>query len=479
MYSHIKLGAINTTTGKYERVSSASKNNKYACPICKKDVIFAQGYINKSHFKHACNSYCSHYNGGETALHYNGKRLLKEMLENNTIDIQHECSKCKKHELFNIPNNIINNVVIEYGFIYEDRQLRADVALINQTSNQIVIFEVLNTHKTNENDRPEPWFEISAIEINELDINNNRCVLNCVRKKFCDECKKQKVIEYNIQQEIYRMTCEERMERDRIACEKQMELDRITQEKNINKKNRDIHFKIYKVILFELKDKLVRLAREKQAEIDRIEREKQNEIDRINVERVRIARAEEIERDKMAYEEKIERDRIKKHRVETKLKTIIQLENISISNKCGQCNNIVITGNIKKSSKNTIYFDYCKYVGRLENIKIITSIHKIYTFGNKSIKQLLTYNSIITEKICNTCITNNNNKINKEKERRNELTELDKIRIDKQVIISRMINNKPTIVKNNNKQLQVSKYVKKPQVNDQIPTNKNNINRFF
>mgnify|MGYP003654815962 CR=1 FL=1 len=56
MYSHIKLGAINTRTGNYERVSSASKNDKYICPICKKDVLFAQGLINKSHFKHASNS---------------------------------------------------------------------------------------------------------------------------------------------------------------------------------------------------------------------------------------------------------------------------------------------------------------------------------------------------------------------------------------------------------------------------------------
>lgn len=461
MYSHIKLGAINTRTGKYERVLSASKNDKYICPICKKDVLLAQGLINKPHFKHVSNSYCSHYNGGESALHYNGKRLLKDMLENNTIEIHHECIKCKETESFEIPNNTINTVIIEYRFIYDERQRSADVALLNKNGNPIAMFEVLYTHKTKENDRPEPWFEISAVEINELDINNNNYVLNCVRQYFCDECKDQNVIEYKKQQEIYRVAREEQMELDRVAREEQIERDRIIQENNILIKNRGIHSKTYKIILIDLKKKVVSLAREKQNEIDRVAREKQNKIDRINMERFRVAREEQMERDKMAYEEKIERDRIKKKQVETKLKTIIQLGNISISNKCGQCKNIVIIGNITKSSKNIIFFDYCKHVGRLENIQLITSSHKIYTFGNKSIKQLLTFNSILTEKICDTCITNNTNKINKEKERRNELTELDKIRIDKQLIISRMINNKPIIVKKNNKQLQVSKYVKK------------------
>jgi hypothetical protein len=442
MYSHIKLGAINQTTGKYERVLSASKQYKYICPVCEKDVSFAHGIINKSHFKHAPNSNCNHYNGGESSLHYNGKRLIKDMLENNKIEILQECFKCKETELSTIPNNILNKVVIEYGFIYDNRQRYADVALLNKNGNPIAMFEVFNTHKTKEEYRPEPWFEISAIEINELDTTNNNFVLNCVRNYFCDECKKQNVIEYNKQQEIYRIARENQMEIDRIACEKQMEIDRITQDNNILIKNRIIHSKIYKPILIDLKKKVDRLVREKQQEIYRIAREKQMEIDRI------------------ARENKLKLIELKKQQIETKLTKIIQTQNINISNECSQCKNKVITMDIKKSINTTITFDYCKYVNKLENIKI-TLHHQKYTFGIKYINQLLTSNCIITEKICDICITNNNNKINRERERRGELSELDKIRIDKQLIIDRMIKkNKPTIVKKNNKQLQVSKYVK-------------------
>ena len=459
MYSHIKLGAINTRTGKYERVLSASKNDKYICPICKKDVLFAQGLINKSHFKHASNSKCSHYNGGESALHYNGKRLLKDMLENKTVEIHHECLKCKETESFEIPNNTINNVIIEYRFIYDERQRSADVALLNKNGNPIAMFEVVYTHKTKENDRPEPWFEISAVEINELDINNNNYVLNCERRYFCDECKEQNAIEYKNQQEIYRVAREEQMERDRIARESQRERDRIIQETNLFIKNKIIHSKTYKIILIDLKEKVVRIAREKQIERDRIAREKQ-------IERNKIAREEQMERNRIALEEQMERDRIKKLQLETTLKTRIQTENIIISNECGQCKNIVITGNIKKSINNKIKFDYCKYyVDTLENIKVITQFSKIYNFDNYYIKQLLQSNSIITKKICDICNTTNKNTDYKERDRRGILTDLDKLRFESERVrqseIDRLTKiNKPTI-KKNNKQLQVSKYAKK------------------
>ena len=38
MFSHIKLGANDSITGKYVPTYLASKTKKYKCPVCKKEV---------------------------------------------------------------------------------------------------------------------------------------------------------------------------------------------------------------------------------------------------------------------------------------------------------------------------------------------------------------------------------------------------------------------------------------------------------
>ena len=46
------LGAINTDTGKYTSPRFASKNYKYKCPECERDLIFRQGKIKVPHYAH-------------------------------------------------------------------------------------------------------------------------------------------------------------------------------------------------------------------------------------------------------------------------------------------------------------------------------------------------------------------------------------------------------------------------------------------
>jgi competence CoiA-like predicted nuclease len=46
------LGAINKDTGKYTPPRFATKNDKYKCPECERDLIFRQGKIKIHHFAH-------------------------------------------------------------------------------------------------------------------------------------------------------------------------------------------------------------------------------------------------------------------------------------------------------------------------------------------------------------------------------------------------------------------------------------------
>ena len=53
----------------------------------------------------------------------------------------------------------------------------------------IQIYEICQTHKTKEKDRPEPWFEFNAEDIIESSKKeDNDLQLNCIRDNNCFEC---------------------------------------------------------------------------------------------------------------------------------------------------------------------------------------------------------------------------------------------------------------------------------------------------
>jgi hypothetical protein len=66
----------------------------------------------------------------------------------------------------------------------------ADVAYVDN-GKIVAIFEILHTHKTSDDARPEPWFEIEANAVLDLDPgpNTTEIILPCVRKIFLETCK--------------------------------------------------------------------------------------------------------------------------------------------------------------------------------------------------------------------------------------------------------------------------------------------------
>ena len=71
----------------------------------------------------------------------------------------------------------------------------ADIAYLHENKQLKAIFEIFYTHKTDERERPEPWFEINAVELLQLNINNEIIKINCTRNYICEECINKKYIE--------------------------------------------------------------------------------------------------------------------------------------------------------------------------------------------------------------------------------------------------------------------------------------------
>ena len=202
MSNHFSMGAINKTTNNYEYPKIANKINKYKCPFCEKDVIFRNGKIKQPHFAHyKSDNPCSYYEKpNETQIHKDAKLLMKTLLDNKRlINIYRKCYYCYEdpEDFLNIRDEEYTdgvNAVIEYKFNYNNSKKSADVALLKNKELKY-IFEICYKHKTEEENRPEPWFEINAETlINETNSGKNineegELEIECIREYKCDCCK--------------------------------------------------------------------------------------------------------------------------------------------------------------------------------------------------------------------------------------------------------------------------------------------------
>ena len=192
MTSLISLGAINKITSEYVYPKIANKKDEYSCPECNKDLILCQGDIRVHHFRHkvAINP-CHHYSSPtETQIHKDAKLLIKTILDKKIpISFVRNCCCCKNNEEFQIPETSeTSDVRLEHRFEYHGPKV-ADVAYI-ENGEILCIFEICNTHKTQSENRPEPWFEIDAETL--IRIANDNCLsqiqIPCIRCEKCEGC---------------------------------------------------------------------------------------------------------------------------------------------------------------------------------------------------------------------------------------------------------------------------------------------------
>lgn len=200
----LKMGAINKETGEYISISDAIKKVDYECPECKKDVILRKGEKNRIHFAHKKECNCEYYEKpSESQIHKDGKMLIKRLMEKNELEIYKKCEECDKEIKLNLPKYEEKNIIkLEHSFkynIYEKEidingQLKiADIAHLDEKNNIIWICEILNTHKTDEEARPEPWNEIDAKKLLKMNIKKDEKVsIKCCRKYICEKCYEKK-----------------------------------------------------------------------------------------------------------------------------------------------------------------------------------------------------------------------------------------------------------------------------------------------
>lgn len=199
------LGATDTETNEYVFPRFASKNKKYNCPDCLRNLILCKGIKIPPYFRHKqegtpCNYYI---HSSESSYHKEGKLLIKQLIEKKLLKtIFRKCNCCEEIDEFDIPEiSDSSSVVLEYRFNHKNSSKSADVAYIDN-GELVCIFEICYKHKTNEEDRPEPWFEIDAVTLIK-DINNDNMVFNCIRYFKCDECiEQERIIEERMKQHM-------------------------------------------------------------------------------------------------------------------------------------------------------------------------------------------------------------------------------------------------------------------------------------
>ena len=194
----ISLGSINKKTGEYVYPNIANKEDNYMCPDCNKDLVFCKGLVRSPYFRHKVEiNSCSRYNNPtESQIHLDAKMIMKSILEQKmSVSFTRVCNLCQNEEIFEIPEiSSTSSIQLEHRFNYNGIKI-ADIAYID--NNDIMcIFEICNTHKTSNEDRPEPWFEIDAstliktVNMSPLNIRlADSLKIPCIRNVKCDECK--------------------------------------------------------------------------------------------------------------------------------------------------------------------------------------------------------------------------------------------------------------------------------------------------
>ncbi len=189
----ISLGAINKTTGCYVYPRIANKKDKHFCPDCDKELVLCQGTKRVHHFRHKVDSInqCNRYNNPtESQIHKDAKMLLKHLLENKIqLYFERTCEKCNKKDTYELEEiSKGSKILLEHRFEYNGLKI-ADVAYL-ENSIMYCIFEICNTHKTCDEHRPEPWFEINANTLINIanDNKSSSIIIPCMRCIKCDEC---------------------------------------------------------------------------------------------------------------------------------------------------------------------------------------------------------------------------------------------------------------------------------------------------
>ncbi len=189
-------------TKQYVYPKIATKEDQYMCPECGDLLVLCKGSVRAHYFRHKSNSTCSHYGSpNESVIHKDAKLLLQTLLRNKTpITLVRNCSQCRQSDEFAIPEitDGTSDIILEYRFEHHGATKIADVAYLD-SGEMVCLFEICHTHATEEQARPEPWFEINAKGLimlaNQCDTNSQSIIIPDMRTGgICSDCTNAKEI---------------------------------------------------------------------------------------------------------------------------------------------------------------------------------------------------------------------------------------------------------------------------------------------
>lgn len=243
--AHFEHGALGAD-GRLIDPFVALRRTPYTCPDCQRAVHVKKGERRSAHFAHNPDTTnpCTYYNRNPSLdqRHRNAQLKLKQFLEQGKeIDIARACPcGCRWISHFGLYNFKDRIAKCEYRFRFNDSDKRADVAVLDRDGNIVCIFEVVHTHYTGELDRPEPWHEIRADEINAIPSSAETIALMCIRQKIRPECLERHAIERRAAEEHRRQREQERREAE-ARQEEENRLWRERQEKRFREETERWH----------------------------------------------------------------------------------------------------------------------------------------------------------------------------------------------------------------------------------------------
>jgi hypothetical protein len=225
------------STGKYILPNHALKTKykeAFRCCDCNESLVLCKGEKNVDYFRHYKDTTCKRYEkplikNEKIRIHEEAKLQLKSWIEQEkVIRIKRRCYCCKQDEYqcYTTVFDMLTKVVLEHRYTFDDRYIFYDVAHLTYKDEIIEAFEIVDTHKTEEENRPDniKWFEISASEIMNKAMehfeNNYEIILNNERAFTCNKCviqSKEKKIKDDIREEEIRcMRIENKMKKEQL-----------------------------------------------------------------------------------------------------------------------------------------------------------------------------------------------------------------------------------------------------------------------
>jgi len=309
-YERFYKYALEVDTGYYVIAKYARKDKQYTCIKCEKECIVCDGEIKEKYIRHKVKvkGECDYFDAGLIITEKNKYTpKVRNLFHNASIVYLQNflnkgykliiTKKCKfKYKCENIVKEIKledgDSVKVEKSFYLNGVIKRGDLCILDKNENIKIILEIFDTHRTDENDRPNDieWYELDVNDIMEYyddDGDYDVIKLNCNRYYVCYPCEnhrqeilkqqeeeykqrqKQKELEQKQKEELERLKQKQKEELERIKQKQKEELERIKQKEEYEQRQKEKEL--------EQKQKEEYEQRQKQKKLKELERIKQKE----------------------------------------------------------------------------------------------------------------------------------------------------------------------------------------------------------